>query len=999
MPSTTPHPPTRRPRSLAARRSLWAAAVAAAAAAVPAVGLCQTRPPAAPAVASAANPVARPAAATTAPAAAPAAVPLNELGLPGTLGQNMGLEELVDASEALGQRFGTAAQDVFRHPDAARSLAAWRLGLVHLEAAARLAPNDARFPLLRSDALFQLDRADEAAVALTAYLKINPDDEVARLRLIEHFASRMQADDAKLNYFNQLLGTPSVSDEIKSRVATWAAELLLERSFAQALAMTERAVQLDPLNIYARRLEYQFVLAKGGPDDRLRSALAQLRCNPAQPDVLTAIGKELAAVGLSREANIWYGRSLNVSLILNAPLDPKFLVEYASLLYVEGFPKQTETLLAMLMELEKRNEAKPSSQAMFLRLIARKAAGQVVAFDLDLDEAKKFFVARAFSIASEVAKRDHNAATRPADAGGAAATTRPAAATNPTSRPTFDFSSGFSSTGTGGGGATAAGGGAATEARPEGKLGPGDRLMPDTVARFQKPDADEYLKSEFIEACEDLAWFEIYFNRDERSATFWLDEGLAKLLPPTDPAIARLRGWLELLRKNDAEAMKLLWPIRKTDALAGMGVAELLSRGSWGGGGGGANGAPASRPAEYDPDVIVQRLLDEHPTGVTAALFAGHFKGRKLYARPRPGAEPLRGMVDKFPQDLLDVITRADRFYYPSGEPVKTPTRMGEPMLAKVSIKNASAHDLPIGPDGIIKPDLWIGCRVALDVDKDFPRAASARLSGPLVLRATRSMQQVVRIDGPPVTEVLRQRPSASVDTRVTVTTNPMVGKNNLPAPGPAGVRREFVRSVIRAGAQVSTEDQRKRLYKSVAEGLPADKMWAVDALAAQVEASKGVDVDPMVLAAAPDFREQVNRAQLDRAPQVAGWAALAAVRLAAVDGGGPAVLRQVEAMAKSPAWEIRLLAVVAGQYLEQADRIRVDKSLAADPYDLVRRAAEADAELAAFLPVAPKVAPPAVAPGSPAPATGPAIAPATSPADLGLPLPATRPATAPAGG
>ena len=856
---------------------------------------------------------------------------------------------------------------MFRHPDAVRSLAAWRLAVTLLEAAGRLDPTDTRFPLMRADALFQIAQPDAAAEALNDYLKLQPDDQVARLRLIEHYASKMQADDAKLTYFNSLLDRPTVSNEVKSRVATWAAQLLLQRSYAQSAAMLSRAIQLDELNIYARRLEYQFVLANGGSEARVQSLLAQLRCNPSQPSILMYIGRELASAGLSREANIWYGRSLNIALQTATPVEPRFLIDYASLLFMEGFPKQADQLLGLLLQLDPRN-----TEAVFMRLTVRRAIGQVVAFEANLDEAKPLFVGRIVALATELAKREAGASTQPSDA------SEPPPAGS-TTRPNIDFSSGFSSGGNdsrvpsitrpqGGG-----------QPPPTATLKPGDRILPDTVARLLKPDADPYLKSEFLEAVEQMAWFEIFFNKDQESATYWVEEALAKLVPANDSRLIRLQGWLAKMRGEDALAMKTLWPIRKTDAMAAMAVADLLYKGNWGAAQpAGAATKPTSRPVDYDPDLLVQRLLDEHPSGVMAAMLAEHYNGRKIFPRARPWAESLRKQVDAFPQDLIDIVIRPDKFYYPSGEPVKTPSRIGEPILAKMYLKNASAYDLPIGPEGVIKPDVWIGCRVTLAKEMVFPYAGSARLSGPLVLRANQIISQVVRVDQGPVSEALRERPSASVDVNVTLTTNPQIGPDQMPVPGPAGVRREFSRSLIRAGAPVGTEEQRRKLFASVSEGLPSEKMWAIDALAALIDASRGIDIDPVHAAMAPDFIEQLRRAQTDRVPQVAGWATVTGVRAVADDP--QTRLKMVQSLASSPVWEQRLLAIVAGNYLTQADRIRVAKSLSEDPNDLVRRAAVADAELAAFLPVSEPTA--ATSRPAPAPsAVGGPLIPSTLPA------------------
>ncbi|HEX8912929.1 MAG TPA: hypothetical protein VF796_11255, partial [Humisphaera sp.] len=868
-------------------------------------------------------------------------------GLAGTPGLDMGKDELLDAQVAIAARFSTAAQEVLRAPNAERDPAAWRLACTFLEAAQRLDTQEPRYPRLRALSLFDLGDADQAAPALAAYLSLVPDDDFARLRLAEHYASRMQTTDERLKYYRHLMDTPTIRPEVKSRVATWAAGLLLERSQSDAAAMVATAIGLDPLNVYAQRMHWALVARDGTPEQRLRSQLAQLRCDPSQIQVLTAVGRELAAAGLVRDGAKWYGWGLAVALRTETPVDPSFLVEYASLLFLDGQPQAADEVLGRMLAMNQT-----VVPAWFLQMIVRRGgaggAGNV-AFEEVTQRAREQLAARASTL-SRLIKEEADAA-----AAAGPVTTAPASrpASRPTSRPDgslapIDLRSGL------------AGGAAGGPLAPGDTAGPGADALAETIRLLKQPGASEYYLQEFTEAIGDLAWCEVYFARNETAAVTWID-ALAKLLGDAHPAVSRDRGFLQILRRDDAGAMKTLWPLRKADPAAAMGVADLLSRGSWNGPAAPAAGTsrPATAPArspDTDPDVLVQRLLDEHPTGLTGALVAGHFRDRKLFARPAAVAAQLSTILAReFPLELLDVVARPELFYAPSGRPAKDRTRVGDPVMARVSLTNRSDFDLPIGPDGIIKPDLWFDTRVVLGVERPFPMSGSDRLAGPLVLKARSEMSQVVRVDTGAVADALRERPSASVDIYATVMTNPLVTKDYKVIAGPGGVRREFPGRLIRVGAPVGQDLQRKRLYDAVAGGLPNEKLWALDVLAAQVEQTRGPDIDKVQVPFGREFLEQISRARGDRVPQVAGWATLLDLRLADPNDpkGAEARLRAAEALARSPAWENRLLSVWAGRALPVADRKRVVSIIAADAHPLVRQAAAYELDLVARAPAA----------------------------------------------
>lgn len=862
------------------------------------------------------------------PVPAPAAVPTDSAPQDG-----VGQAEATDARIAAAQRMAQAAYEIVQGDKTARHPAAWRQAVVYLEAARRLNPEEPRYPRLQAEAYSQLGDFEGSASALEAYLQLRGDDDTARLKLIEYYVARMQTVDAKLKYLSSLLERPTVSNELKSRCATFAAVLLGERSVRQQVEMTDKALSFDPLNIYARRLEYaQLQQAGAGPADRVRSLFAQLRCNPVQIAILENIGREMAAAGLVRDSLDWMASAKNLSIYLGQP-DPEFFVDYSAQLFINGLTKEAEEGVGLVLQAEPRNV-----EAWFVLLTLRRSAGLQVALDQDTDRAKTVLGARVGAIASRIQQAGATAASSGSGAP--------------------DFTQAFAPSGGTGNAAANAG----NESAPT-----GDRLKA-VIDVVKAPTTPQPIRNEFISAVTDLAWFEVYFNRSATGARTWID-ALSQLLPADDLALVRLRGWFELLENRQAEAMRTLWAIRDRDALAAMGVSRMLGQGNWA-----AAGGAATRPASQDPIQTAQNLLNKFPYGLLGAMMVAEFKDRKLTVQPQPVAAELRKLASDFPVELLQIIVQPDRFYVPIGDATKLPYRLGEPMIANVTLRNLSEFDLPIGPEGIIKPDLWFDSRVSLGEERLFPMTAYDKVSGPLVLKRKSSASQQVRVDHGEMARALRERPAASVNVFMTVMTNPMVRADYRVIAGPGGVRQQFSRSLIRGGMPVFNEPQRKKLLEGL-KGLPNEKLWTIDVLAAFVQQSRGIDAEENVQRLVPDFLEQIRNMQKDRVPQVAAFATFALLGLQE-SGNVAERVKLIETLATSQAWEGRLAAVWAARDLPAAERKRVVGTLTNDADELVKQAATLDLTLADAATTQPSPTPATTQPSPTDPGEGPALPP-----------------------
>ncbi|HLL88932.1 MAG TPA: hypothetical protein VK324_06490, partial [Tepidisphaeraceae bacterium] len=252
--------------------------------------------------------------------------------------------------------------------------ATWAHAATLFAAASRLDPREPRYWKGQAEARRHAGDVDAAVRALVAYRDPQrgnrPGEPVAMIALLDLYAGRIQSADERLKYFKQLLAEPSISDrEVRSHVATLAAQLYFERSqFKDAADTVFQAIQLNPLNAAALRLQHDMIAARDGtPLERARNLLAMLRVNPAQVDVAIELADLLADAGLVRPALDWYAFVRDLAPKADAQLTRSFAVRYAAELYLADQHDAADGLAGQLLE------ADPSDvDALMLRLIARR---------------------------------------------------------------------------------------------------------------------------------------------------------------------------------------------------------------------------------------------------------------------------------------------------------------------------------------------------------------------------------------------------------------------------------------------------------------------------------------------------------------------------------------------------------------------------------------------------------------------------------------------------
>jgi tetratricopeptide (TPR) repeat protein len=735
----------------------------------------------------------------------------------------------------------------------ARSQQAFLETAALLRAAERSNPGEPRYPRLLAYTMAAAQDTDGEIAAWNEYRRLYPEDRVVAARVIELYASKLQTADAKLAYLKGLIANAAVPVEIRAHLAALCVAVLLERSNSDAIAMVAEGLKLYPL---PELLKYQFMLVSknAGPVERVRGLIALLKSNPMQLQVIDALAQELANDGLPEESAEWMNLEAQIGGRMGIRQEPQFFVNLAAEMYLAGQSQAAQRMLANLLNVDP-----DSTDFMFLALTLQRSAHDQAGYADSIPAARNLLLRRWAIFNATIFSKD---GTVPAS--------------QPAAQPVAD-------------------------------------PIP-AIARLRelnKPTWNEY----FAVTLEDLAWFELYYAGNPKSAQTWID-ALRQALPANDPIngpiLARLQGWYDLGTGNDGQARQELAPLADRDPLAALGVIRLDA---------------ADKSGARDK---LRKLLHEHPMGMAAATLneallaeeapapATNPTTNPTAALPAPSAaQPaaetplatsIRAELKKFPTAWLGLLGQPSQFYTVSAEPMKTTVRFGEPLMGRITLTNRTDQDLVIGFGGPIQPDLWIGAKVTGIAAQEFPTVAYDQLTGAIVLRGHGSVSQVTRIDQGELGELIRQRANGTMLVAATVTTNPVrVGAGAISGPG--GEDALFGRPFVRLPNELQSASSQRQLSDDFSTGSPLDRMQDLDLLGAFV---LGLDkeTDPSVRALADSYLHYIDRARRDATPEVAAWASY----LSATLPGMPAHADTIAEMLRSPAWQTRLLAIAAAR-------------------------------------------------------------------------------------
>jgi hypothetical protein len=296
----------------------------------------------------------------------------------------------------------------------------------------------------------------------------------------------------------------------------------------------------------------------------------------------------------------------------------------------------------------------------------------------------------------------------------------------------------------------------------------------------------------------------------------------------------------------------------------------------------------AKNPPEKDHATDAgNKLLTDHPAGLLGALLMDGMRDLNVRLSPRPDSAPLQKLVKEFPPLWLNILDQPQSFYVLRAELVDENGRprvlfpYGEPMIARVAIKNISKFDITIGPDGVIKNDLWFDANLRGLVQQVVAGAAYERLGQKLVLKPADVVYQTLRLDQGQLSNLITGNPQPTLTFYGQVRTNPR-GDGF----GPCGQSVAFASITERAGFNTNDPQQLKILVNLVANGNPAEKMRSLELLGSLLEGFKAQfqqNPGPQLQTMITGLSEQLNRSASDeKAEGVRTWARF----LAAVHNG-----------------------------------------------------------------------------------------------------------------
>lgn len=765
------------------------------------------------------------------------------------------------------------------------SPAALRQSAALIEAAMHLDPGERRFPLLLVDAMEQLQDTPGEIAAWNAYRKLVPEDQVAQAQVIDLYLRRIETADAKAAYLRGLLEKPNLPGEVKAHIAAETAALLLDRSQSEAVAMLDRSLQFYPLP-EALRLQYELVGKNGTVAQRAHGLVALLRANPAEPQRLQDLARLVDAQGLTESSLPLYSSALDCYKRFGMAPPHSLLMDYVTALYVAGYSKEAEAGVSNLLT------ANPNdADFWFFRLTLLKGAGVGgLALDQTLAQVRGVLSDQWSAVNDRIPGKRARAAVP-----------------SPDLLQTAD---------------------------------------PADAAKRLNAVNDPQLKAAFVSAVSDMAWFELYFAGQPEGGAKWLS-ALKQVLPEDDATVRRLQGWYELDSAAPAKAKEQFEAIKDQDALADLGLIKL------------SGAAPSP-----DASALRQKLLDQHLTGLLGAIVWEALQTQSSSPPAQPAARPtpqsetqpsagsdrlvppltadapaVRAELQKFPGGWLSILDAPQHFYTLRADPIEANVAYSQPMLVRITLENVSDQDLTIGPEGVLKPNLWFDGQLVMP-QSDFPGVLYQRIVNQFVLRAHASISQVVRIDQGPLAEASLQRPLGSLLIAATVITNPQPSQSGA-LPGPAGGQVQTTRPISRIAPILTSDAARNALYAELDTQALDQQMEDLELLAANVRLLVQ-QKDEQAHAMAGRLAGVIDRFRTARSPLLAGWAAYESTRLPAVREPGATV----QQMAKSKDWSARLLALIASDILPPEQQKSLAASLATtDPDPVVKSYAAATAE------------------------------------------------------
>jgi hypothetical protein len=381
--------------------------------------------------------------------------------------------------------------------------------------------------------------------------------------------------------------------------------------------------------------------------------------------------------------------------------------------------------------------------------------------------------------------------------------------------------------------------------------------VPDIAEDLAKLKDDKFaeLRLPYAQAVCDFAWYLVYVANQPAEAAKLLPS-LKTLLSDKDPLVVRIEGWIFMAQNQLDQAGVKLKAVADQDVMAQAATYVL-----W-----------AKNPAEKDAAMSSSRkLLMEHPSGLLAVLLMDTFKDLNIKLVPRDDAPAIQARVADFPKAWLRIIDAPQNFYDIRAEMVggKIGFEYGEPILARVQIRNKSPYDITIGAEGVIHNDLWFDAQLRGLVQQQITGAAYERLSQVLVLKPGASVSQTVRLDQGQLAEVLAGNVGPAITFTGQVRTNPRGDGTS----GPGGYGPVMFASITERTGLALSQNTLNGFSNTMSAGTPTQKIRAMEVMSAELaQIRKMPEQTEQAKMLSTFFVDAVQKSAGDPSPPVATW-------------------------------------------------------------------------------------------------------------------------------
>ncbi len=339
----------------------------------------------------------------------------------------------------------------------------------------------------------------------------------------------------------------------------------------------------------------------------------------------------------------------------------------------------------------------------------------------------------------------------------------------------------------------------------------------------------------------------VYGNNTERVEPLLADA-------PADHAFAQIaRGWAAIHAGEAEKARALLAVPAQTEPLARLGLAMLPS----------------------DPDAGTTRalleLMHSAPTHIAGLLAAQELRRTRRSVTPTAAGTALTNLMDRSPNDLWRIELDKLRWVDVSLDLRPQVLKFGEPINARLTLRNRSQLPLAIGPDGVIPTEAVFIINATVSGQPLPPVGLTiADAARRLTLAPGESLTFGTRLDRGPLYRVIEQQMYSRLSFSTLVIVDPrQLPSGSLVAGAMGGADRANVNQLF---GRPATPENIDRWLTDLDGRNTGDRARAIALLAQAGSAQPGASVQDDALAL---IAEQLNERFPRWTPREQAWAVL----------------------------------------------------------------------------------------------------------------------------